>query len=113
MFCISSYEGSFINRWLLGGGDIYYQHRGNLQLVHMHLDLSSSPVEPFLEHVQVQTAVQKEEPTIEEPTVSHVRTEPAKESAKPKPPAGSKTGTLGCEVSSNGYKGRKRSCPGK
>ena len=79
----------------------------------MHLDLSSSPVEPFLEHVQVQTAVQTEEPTIEEPTVSHVRTEPAKESAKPKPPAGSQTGTLGCEVSSNGYKGRKRSCPGK
>ena len=60
----------------------------------MHLDLSSSPVEPFLEHGQVQTAVQKEEPTIEEPTVSHVRTEPAKESAKPKPPAGSKTGRV-------------------
>ena len=81
-------------------------------MVHMHLDLSSSPVEPFLEHVQVQTAVQKEEPTIEEPTVSHVRTEPTKESAKPKPPAGSKIYRKGCEVSSNKLKGANEAVQG-
>ena len=104
---------SSIFRWLLGGGYILSAQRKSSVGAHACIDLSSSPVEPFLEHVQVQTAVQKEEPTIEEPTVSHVRTEPAKESAKPKPPAGSKTGTLGCEVSSNGYKGHKQSCPGK
>ena len=43
------------------------------------LNLSSAPVASFLE--QVQTAVQEEEPTIEEPTVSYVCTEPTKESA--------------------------------
>ena len=43
------------------------------------LNLSSAAVGPFLE--QVQTKVQKEKPTIEEPAVSPVRTEPTKESA--------------------------------